>query len=82
MSATAITGTGSVILPDDHGAVECANSEAAVRLAKAMAHADGYVAALAFARTGSTAAGPYGPTEVLKRAGPVHWCPKRQAWID
>ena len=60
-----------VIVLDDHGVVECASSEAAVRLAEAMAHADGYVAALAFARTGSAAAGRYGPTEVLKR-GRVH----------
>jgi len=50
-----------VIVPDNHGAVECANAEAAVWLAEAMAHADGYVAALAFARTGSPAAGEYGP---------------------
>ena len=71
-----------VIVPDDNGAVECASTEAAVRLAEAMAHARGYVAALAFARTGSPAAGEYGPTALLKRAGRVHWCPKRQAWID
>jgi hypothetical protein len=40
------------------GAVERASAEAAVRLA----HADGYVAALAVARTGSTAAGENGLT--------------------
>ena len=50
-----------MVVPDDHGVVECANVEAAARLAEAMAHADGYVAALAFARTGSPAAGEYGP---------------------
>ena len=71
-----------VIVPDDNGAVECASTEAAVRLAEAMAHARGYVAALAFARRCSPAAGQYGPTEVLKRAGSLHWCPKRQAWVD
>ena len=36
-----------IIVPDDHGAIECANAEAAVRLAEAMAHTHGYVAALA-----------------------------------
>jgi hypothetical protein len=71
-----------VIVPDHHGVVECASAKAAAQLAEAMAHADGYVAALAFARTGSPAAGEYGPTALLKRAGRVHWCPKRQAWID
>ena len=70
-----------VIVPDDHGVIECASAEAAVLLAEAMAHAHGYVAALAFARTGSSATGQYGPTEVLKPVG-LHWCPKRQAWVD
>jgi hypothetical protein len=36
-----------MIVPDDHGAIECANAEAAVRLAEAMTHTHGYVAALA-----------------------------------
>ena len=42
-----------VIVPDDHGVIECACAEAAARLAEAMAHTHGYVAALAFARSGS-----------------------------
>ena len=71
-----------VIVPDDHGVIECASAEAAARLAEAMAHTHGYVAALAFARSGSPAAtGQYAPTEVRKRVG-LHWCPKRQAWVD
>jgi hypothetical protein len=32
-----------MIVPDDHGAVECANAEAATRLAQAMTHTHGYV---------------------------------------
>ena len=71
-----------MIVPDDHGVVECANAEAAVRLAEAMAHTHGYVAALAFARSGSPATGQYGAAKVFKHVGSLHWCPKRQAWID
>jgi hypothetical protein len=54
---------------DNQGAVECATAEAAVRLAEAMAHTHGYVAAIAFAGTGSPATGQYGPAEVLKSVG-------------
>ena len=71
-----------MIVPDDHGVVECANVEAAARLAEAMAHRHGYVAALVFARRGSSATGQYGAAIAFKRAGSLHWCPKRQAWID
>jgi len=63
-----------VIVEDNQGAVECASAEAAVRLAEAMAHTHGYVAAMAFAP------GQYGPAEVVKSA--TFWCPKRQAWVN
>jgi hypothetical protein len=63
-----------MIVPDDHGTVECANAEAAVRLAEAMAHPHGYVAALAFACSGSPANGQYGPAAVLKRVGSNPLC--------
>jgi hypothetical protein len=69
-----------MIVPDDHGVVECANVEAAARLAEAMAHRHGYVANLVFARSGSPATGHYGAAKVFKHRG--SWCPKRQAWID
>jgi hypothetical protein len=46
-----------MIVQDNQGAVECATAEAAVRLAEAMAHTHGYVAAIAFAGTGSPAPG-------------------------
>ena len=71
-----------MVVPDDHGVVECANVEAAARLAEAMAHRHGYVAALVFAGSGSPATGQYGAAKVFKCAGSLHWCPKRQAWID
>jgi hypothetical protein len=71
-----------MIVPDDNGVVECANAEAAARLAEAMAHRNGYVAALAFARSGWPATGQYGAAMAFKRRGSLHWCPKRQAWID
>lgn len=58
-----------MIVQDNQGAVECATAEAAVRLAEAMAHTHGYVAAIAFAGTGSPATGQYGPAEVLKSVG-------------
>ena len=69
-----------MIVPDNQGAVECASAEAAVRRAEAMAHTHGYVAAMAFARTGPSAPGQYGPAEVVKSA--TFWCPKRQAWVN
>jgi hypothetical protein len=69
-----------MIVPDDQGAVECASAEAAVQLAEAMAHTHGYVAAMAFARTGPSAPRQYGPTEVVKSA--AFWCPKRQACVN
>ena len=71
-----------MIVPDNQGAVECASAEAAVRLAEAMAHAHGYVAAITFAGTGSPATGQYGAAKVFKHVGSLHWCPKRQAWVD
>ena len=55
-------------------------SALAAQLAEAMAHTHGYVAALAFARSGSQAAGQYGAAKVFKRVGSL--LPKRQAWID
>jgi hypothetical protein len=58
-----------MIVQDNQGAVECATAEAAVRLAEAMAHTHGYVAAIAFAGTGSPTTGQYGPAEVLKSVG-------------
>ena len=69
-----------VIVQDNQGAVECASAEAAVRLAEAMAHTPGYVAAMAFARTGRSAPGQYGPAAVVKSA--AFWCPERQAWVN
>ena len=69
-----------VIVEDNHGAVECASAEAAMRLAEAMAHTPGYVAAMAFARTGRSAPGQYGPAAVVKSA--AFWCPERQAWVN
>jgi hypothetical protein len=58
-----------MIVQDNQGAVECASAEAAVRLAEAMAHAHGYVAAITFAGTGSPATRQYSPAEVLKSVG-------------
>ena len=57
-----------MIVPDDLGLVECANAEAAARLAEAMAHTHGYVAALAFVRSGSPAGSMARP-----------WCSSTQA---
>ena len=71
-----------MIVPDDNGVIECANAEAATQLAEAMAHTHGYVAALAFARSGSPATEQYGAAKVFKHRGSLHWCPKRQTWID
>jgi hypothetical protein len=58
-----------MIVQDNQGAVECATAKAAVRLAEAMAHTHGYVAAIAFAGNGSPATGQHGPAEVLKSVG-------------
>jgi hypothetical protein len=43
-------------------------SALAAQLAEAMAHTHGYMAALAFARSGSQAAGQYGAAKVFKLA--------------
>jgi hypothetical protein len=60
------------ILYADEGAIECPSAEEAIRRAEEMACSPGYVAALAFSRTGCPFSGEFGPAEVLKRCGALY----------
>jgi hypothetical protein len=68
------------IICDDDGAAERESAEAAIWLADQMARKPGYIASVAFSRTGSPATGQYGPAEGLTRVGSLRWRAKTQVW--